>query len=52
MHTISDNVKIMASNETDKIIKKLFNSFLQNYQEELEESMKGNEFIFASVDLI
>ena len=38
--------------ETDKIIKELFKSFLQKYQEELEESMKGNEFIFCSVDAL
>ena len=40
------------SDETDEIIKELFESFLQRYQERLEESMKGSEFVFESVDLL
>ena len=38
--------------ETDEIIKELFESFLQRYQEGLEESMKGSELVFGSVDLL
>ena len=38
--------------ETDDIIEELFKSFLQKYQEELEESMRGSEFIFDSVDAL
>ena len=34
------------------IIKELFKSLLQKYQEGLEGSMKGSEFIFDSVDLL
>ena len=53
MHSQSDNIEIMIGNKTDEIIKKLFESFLQRYQEELgSESMKGSEFIFDSVDLL
>ena len=52
MHTKSDNIKIMIGNETNEIIKELFNSFLQRYQEGLEESMKGSAFIFDSVDIL
>ena len=37
MHTKSDNIKLMIGNETDEIIKKLFESLLQRYQEELEK---------------
>ena len=33
MHTKSNNVEIMMSSETDKIIEELFKSFLQKYQE-------------------
>ena len=40
------------SDETDEIVKKLFESLLQRYQERLEESMKGREFVFESVDLL
>ena len=42
----------MIGNETDDIIKNLFDSFLQRCQEDLEELMKGSEFVFDSVDLL
>ena len=42
----------MMRNETDEIIKKLFESLLQRYQEGLEKSIKVSEFIFDSVDLL
>ena len=34
MHTKSDNIEIMIANETDEIIKNLFESPLQKYQKE------------------
>ena len=52
MHTKSDNIEIMMSSETDEIIEELFKSLLQRYQEGLEESMKGSEFVRDSVDLL
>ena len=52
MSTKSDSVKIMMGSETDEITEELFESLFQRYQEELEESMKGSEFIFDSVDLL
>ena len=52
MHTKSGNIKIMMGSETYDIIDELFKSLLQKYQERLEESMRGNEFIFDSVDLL
>ena len=52
MHAKSNNVKIMMGSETDEIIKELFKSFVQKYQEELEESVRGSEFIFDSVDAL
>ena len=52
IHTKSCNIKIMMGNETNEIIEKLFDSFLQKYQEGLEESIKGGEFIRDSVDLL
>ena len=42
MHTKSNNVKIMMVSEADEIIEDLFESFLQKYQEGLEESMRGS----------
>ena len=38
--------------KTDEIIEELFESLLQRYQEGLEKSMRGSEFIFASADVL
>ena len=51
MHTKSDNIEIMMGSKTDNIINKHFDSLLQKYQEGLEESMRGSEFIPDSVYL-
>ena len=52
MHTKSNNVEIMIGSETDEIIEDLFESFLQKYQEGLEELMRGSEFVYDSVDVL
>ena len=52
IHTKSNNVEIMIGSETDNITDELFESFLQRYQEGLEESMRGNEFVFTNFDLL
>ena len=52
MHTKSDNIEIMIGNETDGIIKNLFESLFQKYQEGLETSMKRSEFVFDNLDLL
>ena len=49
IHAKSNNVEIMMGSKTDGIIEELFKSFLQKYQEGIEESMRGSEFIFDSV---
>ena len=41
----SSNIEIMIGYETDEIIEELFESFLQKYQEKLEERMRGSEFV-------
>ena len=46
MHTKSDNIEIMMGSETNEITEELFKFILQRYQEGLEESMRGDEFIF------
>ena len=51
-YTWSDNIEIMTGSETDDIINKLFKSFLQKYQEGLEESAKKSDFVFDNVDLL
>ena len=52
MHTRSNNVETMVGNEANEIVKDLFESFLQKYQEGLEESMRGSEFVYDSVDAL
>ena len=52
MHAKSNNVENMIGSVTDEIIKDLFESFLQKYQDGLEESMRGNEFVYDSVDVL
>ena len=52
MSNRSDNTEIMMGSETDDIINEHFQSFLPRYQEGLEESMKGSDFVFDSVDLL
>ena len=52
VHTKSNNVEIMIGSETDEVIKNLFESFLQKYQEGLEESMRGSEFVYDSADVL
>ena len=52
MHTKSDNEEIMVGSDTNEIIKELFKSFLQRYQEGLQEKMKGSEFEFDGVNLL
>ena len=50
MHTKSDDREILIGNETDEIIEEPFGSFLQNYQKDLKESMKGSEFVSDCAD--
>ena len=52
MRTKCNNVEIMMVSETDEIIKGLFESLLVRYQEGVEESMRGSEFIFDSVNAL
>ena len=48
MHSKSDNKEIMINDEVDKVIKELFDSLKNRYQNNLEP-VKGNEFIFNCV---
>ena len=52
MHSKSDNAEIMMGIETDDIIKELFESFLEKYQEGLKTQMSGSDFVFESLDLL
>ena len=36
--------------ESGEIIEEIFDSFLQRYKKKLEESLKGSEFVFDSIN--
>ena len=52
MHTKSNNIEIMVGSEANEIIVDLSESFLQKYQEGLEELMRGSAFVYDSVDVL
>ena len=52
MHTRSDNKEFMNGSDTDEIIKGLFELFLQKYEENLQEKMKGLDFEFDGVNFL
>ena len=52
MHTRSDNEEFVNGSDTDGIIKGLFESFLQKYEENLQEKMKGSNFEFDGVNFL
>ena len=52
MHTKSDNKKIMIGSDTNEVIKELTKSFLQRYQEGLQEKMRGSDFEFDGIHLL
>ena len=51
MHTKSDNTEMIGS-DTNEVIKELLKSFLQRYQEGLQEKMRGSEFEFDGIHLL
>ena len=50
MHTRSDNEEFMNVDDTNEIIKGLFESFLQKYEEDLQNKMRGLDFEFDGVN--
>ena len=52
MHTRSDNEEFMNGDDTDEIIKGLFESFLQKYEEDLQNKMRGLDFEFDGVNFL
>ena len=52
MDTKSNNEEIMNGSDTDEIIEGLFESFLQKYEENLQEKMKGSDFEFDGVNFL
>ena len=52
MHTRSVNEEFMNGSDTYEIIKGLFRSHLQRYQENLQGKMKGSDFAFDGVNYL
>ena len=52
MHTRSVCEKFMSGSETEEIVEKLFRSLLQRYQDNLNEKMRGSDFIFNGVNYL
>ena len=50
MYTISDNEEFMSSDDTNEIIKLLFESFFQRFEENLQNKMRGSEFEFDGIN--
>ena len=52
MHTRSDNEEFMNGDDTNEIVKRLFESFLQKYEENLQNKMKRSGFEFNGVNFL
>ena len=50
MYTRSDNEEFMSGDDTNQIIKLLFESFLQKFEEHLQNKMRGSEFEFDGIN--
>ena len=46
MQTRSDNIEITIGDDDDDIIEELFKSFIQKYEENLQNKMRGSDFAF------
>ena len=51
MHSKSDNIEIMINDEANEVVKELFDSLRNRYQNNLE-SMQGSKFVFDYVHLL
>ena len=52
LHTRSDNFEIKIGDDNDNIIEELFESFLQKYEENLQNKMRGSDFEFDGVNFL
>ena len=52
MHVRSDNEEFMSGDDTDEIIKSLFQSFIQRYEESSQNKMKGSDFEFDAINFL
>ena len=52
IHTKSNNIEIMIGSDTNEVIKELFKSLLQRYQENFETKMSGSELVFDGANVL
>ena len=52
MYTRSDPAECMNGSETEEIIESLYRSLLQKYQDNLNEKMRGSDFIFNGINYL
>ena len=52
MHTRSVCEEFMSGSETEEIVEKLVKSLLQRYQDNLNEKMRGSDFIFNGINYL
>ena len=52
MDSMIDNIKFTSCNDTNEVINELFDSLLSRFQDNLETSMRGSDFIFHSVKVM
>ena len=52
MHTRSDDEEFMKGSDTDEVIKLLFESLLQKYEENLQDKMRGLDFEFDDIKFL
>ena len=52
IHTRSDDIEIMIGKDNDEIIEDFFKSFLQKYEENLQNKMRGSDFEFDGVNFL
>ena len=50
MYARSNNEEFMNGSETEEIIESLYRSLLQNYNDNLQEKMKGSDFVFNGIN--
>ena len=50
MYTRGDNEEFMNGDDTDEVIKLLFKSFLQRFEENLQEKMRVSDFEFDGIN--
>ena len=49
---MSNSIKLTSYNDENELVNELFESLLSRYQNNLEASMRGSDFVFDSVQLM